>query len=178
MSTQSDPGTRRWVARGFGTGLLLAATVAAAARPTQTASPAAHAPAPFAAPECLACHGVDLIMQQRLSTAGWAREVEKMIRWGAPVAPEQKDVLVADLASRFRTRPAVQAPADARARAGEDVYNRACLVCHGADLVEQQRLTPAGWTREVAKMVAWGAPVTDAERPVLAAYLAARYPPP
>ena len=176
---RSERGPWWWTARAIGAGVLLIATTAAG--PTHTAArqaPAGQdAPAPFAAPECLACHGVDLITQQRLSPPAWAREVEKMIRWGAPVAPEKKEALVADFASRFRPGPAPQPPSVAPARAGEDVYNRACIVCHGADLVEQQRLTLAGWTREVGKMVAWGAPVSEAERPVLAAYLAARLPP-
>ncbi len=34
----------------------------------------------------------------------------------------------------------------------------ACLPCHGADVMEQQRLTRAQWDREVTKMVNWGAP--------------------
>jgi hypothetical protein len=56
------------------------------------------------------------------------------------------------------------------------VVRARCLSCHGADLTEQQRLTPAGWTREVEKMIRWGAAVSESEKPVLAAYLAARFP--
>jgi len=166
----------------FGAGLLVAAS-AAAGPPAQTENPSSQpgavGAATFAAPECLACHGEDLIAQQRLSAAGWAREVDKMIRWGAPVAPERKEALAADLARRFGlARPGV-APGGAQggAPAAEDVYNRACVACHGPDLIEQQRLTAAGWTREVAKMAAWGAPVAESERAALSAYLAVRFPP-
>jgi mono/diheme cytochrome c family protein len=60
--------------------------------------------------------------------------------------------------------------------AGEAVFTRACLACHGADLTEQQRLSPTGWTREVEKMVRWGAQVSDAEKVALVQYLASRYP--
>jgi cytochrome c553 len=49
---------------------------------------------------CLGCHGNDLIEQQRLGRAGWEREVEKMIRWGARVDPADKMPLVAYLSSR------------------------------------------------------------------------------
>ena len=38
------------------------------------------------------------------------------------------------------------------------------------------RLTPTGWTREVEKMMRWGATVSDAEKAALVAFLAARYP--
>lgn len=50
---------------------------------------------------CLSCHGGEPISQQRLSRAQWGAEVEKMIRWGAEVAPEKKDTLVAYLSEHF-----------------------------------------------------------------------------
>jgi hypothetical protein len=59
----------------------------------------------------------------------------------------------------------------------EAVYKRACLTCHEDDLIEQQRLTKIGWTREVDKMIRWGAVVPEAEKDALVDYLAARYPP-
>jgi hypothetical protein len=49
------------------------------------------------------------------------------------------------------------------------------LSCHGDDLVAQQRLALPGWTREVEKMMRWGAQVSETEKAVVAAYLAARY---
>ena len=56
------------------------------------------------------------------------------------------------------------------------MFKRACLSCHGADLVEQQRLSPLGWTREVEKMMRWGAQVPEAEKGALVEHLASRYP--
>lgn len=50
---------------------------------------------------CLGCHGEDLSAQQRLNTAGWGREVDKMVRWGAKVSAEEKPALVAYLTSRW-----------------------------------------------------------------------------
>lgn len=32
-----------------------------------------------------------------------------------------------------------------------------CLSCHGEEMIEQQRLTPAQWKAEIEKMVSWGA---------------------
>ncbi len=59
--------------------------------------------------------------------------------------------------------------------AGEAVFKEACRVCHNDDLSEQQRLTAAGWGREVDKMVRWGAKVTADEKPALVAYLTSRW---
>jgi hypothetical protein len=53
---------------------------------------------------CLTCHGEEVIAQQRLSPAQWAAEVEKMIRWGAPVKPEQKAGILEYLSKRYPYR--------------------------------------------------------------------------
>ena len=50
------------------------------------------------------CHERDLIAQQRLTRSGWAREVDKMIRWGAPVSEADKSGLVDFLAERYPVR--------------------------------------------------------------------------
>lgn len=52
-----------------------------------------------------------------------------------------------------------------------------CLFCHQAELIVAQRLTPAQWSKEVHKMVKWGAPLTPDEEKVLASYLAKHYAP-
>jgi len=53
---------------------------------------------------CLICHDRDLIAQQRLPRAGWVREVEKMMRWGAPVNEPEKTALVDYLAKHYPVR--------------------------------------------------------------------------
>jgi hypothetical protein len=50
---------------------------------------------------CLSCHGGEPITQQRLSRAQWTAEVDKMIRWGADVAADKKDAMIAYLAEHF-----------------------------------------------------------------------------
>ena len=123
---------------------------------------------------CLTCHGADLIVQQRLTQIGWDREVTKMVRWGAPVTDAERPAVVAYLTRAFGLQP--RAAHDAKAVAdGEGIYKEACRQCHEDDLAEQQRLTVAGWTREVEKMVRWGARVSDTEKPALVAYLHARW---
>ena len=126
------------------------------------------------AARCLTCHESDLIAQQRLSPAAWGREVDKMIRWGAAVEGSDRDAIVAYLAGRFS--PAGATDADAATAPADATYKRACLVCHEADLIEAQRLATPGWTREVDKMIRWGAIVSDPEKQLLIDYLALRFP--
>lgn len=123
---------------------------------------------------CVTCHETDLIVQQRLSRTGWEREVDKMVRWGAVVPASERTPLVEYLSTHFAPTPAAS-HAPGASETGEATYTRACLTCHGRDLVEQQRLSSAGWAREVDKMIRWGAVVPAAEKDGLVAYLAARY---
>ena len=53
---------------------------------------------------CRVCHDDDLSAQQRLTREGWGREVDKMIRWGARVTPDERGPLVEFLASRWGIR--------------------------------------------------------------------------
>ena len=50
---------------------------------------------------CYQCHAADLLAQQRLTEKQWTAAVEKMMRWGADVPPEQKDVIVRYLARHY-----------------------------------------------------------------------------
>ena len=63
--------------------------------------------------------------------------------------------------------------------AGDDsaLVGQRCLVCHDADLIAQQRLNEAGWSRELDKMARWGASFTDDERRRLLGYLVRHFPP-
>ena len=58
---------------------------------------------------------------------------------------------------------------------GSDTVRNRCVTCHGADLIVQQRLSREGWTREVDKMIAWGAEVNEAEKGRLVDYLAVQF---
>jgi len=124
---------------------------------------------------CLTCHEADLITQQRLSRTGWSRESDKMVRWGAVVDASEREPMLDYLAAHFTPTPVAS---HIVATAGtEEIYKRACFLCHEDDLIEAQRLTRTGWTREVEKMIRWGAVVPEADKEALIEYLAARYPP-
>jgi cytochrome c5 len=123
---------------------------------------------------CVICHESDIITSQKLSTAGWTNSVNKMVRWGSQIAQEERDVLIPYLAANFAPKPAAS---HANTDAGLATYKRACLTCHDADIIEQQKLTKTGWTRSVEKMMRWGATVTEADKEPLVEYLASRFPP-
>jgi cytochrome c5 len=127
------------------------------------------------AKRCVTCHEADLITQQELSRAGWIRSVDKMVRWGAVVESDERDLMLGYLSAHFAPTP-VASHLVATAQ-HEGTYKRACLTCHDADLVESQRLTRAGWVRTVDKMIRWGATVAESDKDGLVDYLAARYPP-
>ena len=53
----------------------------------------------------------------------------------------------------------------------------ACLECHEARIILQQRLSKTAWTKEVDKMIKWGAVVDAADHDVLIDYLSANFGP-
>jgi quinoprotein glucose dehydrogenase len=57
------------------------------------------------------------------------------------------------------------------------VADQACLNCHSADLVRQQRLNEKQWTAEVNKMIGWGAAVPEDQKDALVAYLLEHFGP-
>jgi cytochrome c5 len=123
---------------------------------------------------CVICHESDIITSQKLSLTGWTNSINKMVRWGSQITPEEREVLQPYLAQHFAPRPAAS---HVSAEAGAATHKRVCLTCHDADMIEQQRLTPTGWTRSVEKMMRWGAAVSDAEKQPLIDYLASRFGP-
>jgi cytochrome c5 len=123
---------------------------------------------------CVICHEADIITSQKLSLTGWTNSINKMVRWGSQITAEERAVLQPYLAQHFAPRPMAS---HSSTEAGLATYKRVCLTCHDADIIEQQRLTPTGWTRSVEKMMRWGAAVGDAEKQPLIDHLASRFGP-
>lgn len=79
-------------------------------------------------------------------------------------------------------RPNRQDPADdpeeraEHLEMGRRTFNDNCQICHGPEMIVQQRLTPTQWKAEVDKMLSWGAPVPPEEVDRLLDYLNATYP--
>ena len=54
---------------------------------------------------------------------------------------------------------------------GAEIMANSCIGCHDMSLIAQQRLDRNGWTREVDKMMRWGARVREDQRDALITYL-------
>jgi hypothetical protein len=52
----------------------------------------------------------------------------------------------------------------------------ACMRCHDSRIIEQQRLNKAAWTKEVDKMIKWGAVVDPGDRDAMIEYLNTNFP--
>jgi hypothetical protein len=102
-----SPRGRSLYPRMFATIVLLALTApfSAQAQKPSGASPTADLPAgamqPKATTACLECHEARIILQQRLTKATWAKEVDKMTKWGAVVDPADRDALIDYLTTNF-----------------------------------------------------------------------------
>jgi mono/diheme cytochrome c family protein len=126
---------------------------------------------------CLACHNSAIIVQQQLDRRVWVKDVEKMIRWGAPVAPEDREALIDYFAQHFAPREPEQeltlpdGPSVGKVRV-------ACLVCHGTGNIAENRLDRRGWTQIISKMENWGAVVQARDREAILNYLVTHFSPP
>lgn len=52
-----------------------------------------------------------------------------------------------------------------------------CMECHEARIILQQRLSKAAWTKEVDKMIKWGAVVDAGDHDALVDYLSTNFNP-
>jgi hypothetical protein len=50
---------------------------------------------------CAICHSVDVAVQQRQGPEGWGVILDRMARYGMPMAPEERQVLVSYLVRHF-----------------------------------------------------------------------------
>ena len=57
------------------------------------------------------------------------------------------------------------------------IADKACLRCHSADILRQQRLSDKQWTASVTKMIGWGAEIPENKKAELVAYLAKNFGP-
>jgi hypothetical protein len=51
---------------------------------------------------CVICHSVEIAVQQRLGPQGWSETLDRMIKYGAPIPPEDKAKLMTYLLQHYR----------------------------------------------------------------------------
>jgi hypothetical protein len=77
------------------------------------------------------------------------------------------------LAGESSPNPSEQLPAGPT----KEKTEAACLTCHEARIIMQQRLSKPAWTKEVDKMIKWGAEVDPKDRDALIDYFSATFGP-
>ena len=70
-----------------------------------------------------------------------------------------------------------QKPPDLPAGSMRDKVTTSCMECHESRIILQQRLSKGAWTKEVDKMIKWGAVVDPADRDAFIDYLSTNFPP-
>ena len=105
----TQPFDQEWNPSGYGWNVVprvAVNVVTTVSREAPRVEPAASAIAPPPAYKngCLACHGEDVIQQQRLTRAQWDAEINKMTGWGAKVADQDRSALLDFLAGRYGPR--------------------------------------------------------------------------
>ena len=128
--------------------------------------------------QCLTCHEADIIVSQRLTRAGWGRVIDKMVRWNAVVPADDRERLLTYLSTHFGDPSAQRArPAGLPPGPGAEKIRQHCLTCHEADIIIEQHLTRAQWSKELDKMARWGAVFPPEDRGPMLTYLAGRFGP-
>ena len=59
----------------------------------------------------------------------------------------------------------------------QEKVQTACTECHDSHIIMQQRLSNKAWTKEVDKMIKWGALVDPKDRDAFIDYLSANFSP-
>jgi len=176
VSTWKRSKVRIALSHAIGVGLLLA--WALAPRTSAQAPQRELPPGPMqekARKACLACHTADIIVQQQLNRRVWTREVDKMIRWGAPVAAEDREALIDYFTQDFGPREAEPPAPPLPPGAGREKVRDACLGCHDTAIIAQQQLDRRSWERTLDRMIRWSAPVRARDREVILNYLLRNY---
>ena len=129
---------------------------------------------------CEGCHSLDRIKTKHYDMETWEGVVEAMRskRNGPVMTDEDVKVLATYLTKSFGpmdAKPADAAPAGQTDADFKQLVQNSCSTCHGMDLVESQKLDKAGWEIIIKNMVAMGAPLTEAQVPAVADYLAKTY---
>jgi cytochrome c2 len=81
--------------------LLATATIGAGAAP-MSAQEIPQTPGWELIMRCVMCHSVEIAVQQRLGPRGWSDTLDRMIAYGAPIPPADKETLMAYLLRHFR----------------------------------------------------------------------------
>lgn len=111
---------------------------------------------------CVTCHGVDRVIEQRQTQAGWESIVIDMVGRGAEGTSEEQRLVAAYLAQHFGRNDAAEAPVST-AVLDSRVYETRCGSCHGEEMTGGDGPAIVAYVRyhtdrEVARLIREGRP--------------------
>ena len=145
------------------------------ARVTAAAAPATPAATAVAQDEkgerilnvsCGGCHDLRPVQASAKDKDGWNEVVQNMLQKGADVSDADLPVLLDYLAEHYGPMP------DGR---GKDVVLNVCTMCHDLKRIRQGQRSPEEWMETLNSMLNEGAPLSDADYPVVLAYLSKNF---
>jgi cytochrome c5 len=115
---------------------------------------------------CQGCHEVRVLEVQAQSADQWTATVQDMITKGASIAKEDIPVLVDYLVDHHGPLP------DGR---GKEIVLNVCTMCHDLKRIRFGRRSAEEWEETLNAMLNEGAPLSDAQFPIVHAYLARNF---
>jgi cytochrome c5 len=115
---------------------------------------------------CGGCHDLRPIQTSAHDKEGWNDVVQNMLQKGADVSDADIPVLVDYLADAHGPLP------DGK---GKDVVLNVCTMCHDLGRVRNGRRSPEEWEETLNSMLNEGAPLSDADFPIVLQYLSKNF---
>ena len=116
---------------------------------------------------CSGCHDLRTIQTAAKSADEWRQTIDTMIANGAEIKSDaDKAVLVEYLAANHPPMP------DGR---GKDIVLNICTMCHDLGRIRNGPRSPEQWEETLNSMLNEGAPLSDADFPVVLAYLSKNF---
>ena len=115
---------------------------------------------------CGGCHDLRPVQASARDKDSWNEVVQNMLQKGADVADKDIPVLVDYLAEHYGPMPEGR---------GKDIVLNVCTMCHDLKRIRQGQRSPEEWEETLNSMLNEGAPLSDADYPVVLAYLSKNF---
>jgi cytochrome c5 len=113
---------------------------------------------------CGSCHGLDVVIDKKLSREAWQGVVQTMVDRGASLTKDEALDVVGYLAKNYGKK-----------ERGRELVEDVCTYCHTLAKLTGQELSKEEWRDLIKGMIFEGAPVTDEEFSVIVDYLAKNF---
>jgi cytochrome c5 len=115
---------------------------------------------------CGDCHDLRPIQTAAKTQEEWTATIDSMIAMGAELKADDKPVLIEHLVANHGPIP------DGR---GKEIVLNTCTMCHDLKRIKLGRRSPEEWEETLISMLNEGAPLSDADFPVVHAYLSKNF---